>query len=130
MKKFLEEFKQFALKGNVFDMAIGIIIGGAFQAIVTSLVDDVINPIIGLVFQTDFSAVAIPLLGDGQLRIGAFISAIINFVLMALVLFCIVKAINKLKDAAVKKEEKPAAPAGPTQEELLAQILEAIKKQK
>jgi len=132
MKKFLEEFKAFALKGNVMDMAVGVIIGAAFQNIVTALIDNIINPLIGLIFQADFSDVAIPLGNSGvSLGIGAFISAVINFILMALVLFCIVKGINTLRTAAEKKFEKPKeeAPKGPTQEELLAGILEELKKQ-
>ena len=107
MKKFLEEFKEFALKGNVMDMAVGVIIGAAFQNIVTSLVDNIINPLIGLIFQTDFSNVVV------DLGIGAFVSAVINFLLMAMVLFCIVKSINTVKELAEKnkKPEEPAAPA-------------------
>ncbi|MCR4892467.1 MAG: large conductance mechanosensitive channel protein MscL [Lachnospiraceae bacterium] len=130
MKKFFQEFKAFALKGNVLDMAIGVIIAGAFQNIVTALTENIINPIIGLLFQMDFSAVVIRLTPNVSLNIGAFISAIINFLLMALVLFCIVKAITKVSEKAKKKEEEEAAaaPAGPTTEELLTQILEEIKK--
>lgn len=135
MKKFLQEFKEFALKGNVMDMAIGVIIGGAFQNIVTALIDDIINPIIGLLFQADFSSVVIPLGDSGvSLSIGAFISVVINFILMALVLFLMVKGINRLRTftdelAKKKEEEKPAEPAKPTQEELLTEILAELKKQ-
>jgi len=112
MKKFLEEFKEFSLKGNVMDMAVGVIIGAAFQNIVTSLIDNIINPLIGLIFQTDFSNVVIHM-GKVDLGIGSFVSAVINFLLMALVLFCIVKSINTVKDLAEKnkKPEEPAAPA-------------------
>lgn len=107
MKKFFNEFKTFALKGNVMDMAVGVIIGAAFQGIVTSLIENVINPIIGIAFQIDFSNVVVTL-GKVDLKIGAFIASIINFILMAFVLFLLVKFINSLKS---KKEEKPAAPA-------------------
>lgn len=130
MKKFLQEFKNFALKGNVIDMAVGVIIGAAFQGIVTSLTNDILNPLLGIAFSTDFSNVTIPLLGDGQLQVGAFISAIINFLIMAFVLFCIVKATNRLVSLGHKKEETaPAVPKGPTQEELLAAILKELRAQ-
>ena len=130
MKKFLEEFREFALKGNVMDMAIGVIIGGAFQNIVKALIDDIINPLIGLLFQADFSNVVIPMGNSGvNLAIGAFISVVINFILMALVLFLMVKGMNRLRDMTHKKEaEKPAEPAKPTQEELLTQILAELQK--
>ena len=130
MKKFLEGFREFALKGNVMDMAIGVIIGGAFQNIVKALIDDIINPLIGLLFQADFSNVVIPMGSSGvNLAIGAFISVVINFILMALVLFLMVKGMNRLRDMTHKKEaEKPAEPAKPTQEELLTQILAELQK--
>lgn len=130
MKKFFEEFREFALKGNVMDMAIGVIIGGAFQNIVKALIDDIINPLIGLLFQADFSNVVIPMGNSGvSLAIGAFISVVINFILMALVLFLMVKGMNRLRDMTHKKEaEKPAEPAKPTQEELLTQILAELQK--
>ena len=130
MKKFFEEFREFALKGNVMDMAIGVIIGGAFQSIVKALIDDIINPLIGLLFQADFSNVVIPMGNSGvSLAIGAFISVVINFILMALVLFLMVKGMNRLRDLTHKKEaEKPAEPAKPTQEELLTQILAELQK--
>ena len=118
MKKFWEEFKAFALKGNMMDMAIGVIIGGAFSTLVTSLTDNLISPILGI-------------LGKVVFKYGAFITAVINFLIMAFVLFLIVKGMNKLMDMG-KKEEAPAepeAPAAPTQEELLASILEELKKQ-
>ena len=130
MKKFFEEFREFALKGNVMDMAIGVIIGGAFQNIVKALIDDIINPLIGLLFQADFSNVGIPMSSSGvNLAIGAIISVVINFILMALVLFLMVKGMNRLRDMTHKKEaEKPAEPAKPTQEELLTQILAELQK--
>ncbi len=108
MKAFMKEFKEFISKGNVMDMAVGIIIGGAFTAIVTSLVDDVIMPIISLLTGGfDFSALCI-VLGEGEgaatLNYGAFIAAIINFLIIAIVIFCIIKSINKFKK---KQEEAP-----------------------
>ena len=108
MKKFLEEFKAFALKGNMMDMAIGVLIGGAFSTLVTSLTDNIINPIIGILFQTDFSDVVLHLPFDINLGIGAFISAVINFIILAFVLFCMLKAMNKLMDLGKHEEEKPA----------------------
>lgn len=130
MKKFFAEFREFALKGSVMDMAIGVIIGAAFQNIVTALTDNIINPIIGLIFQSDLSAVQIRLTDQVTLGIGAFISAIINFILMALVLFIFVKTINKIKAAAEKKkkDEDSEEEAAPTAEELLAEILTELKK--
>jgi large conductance mechanosensitive channel len=125
MKKFLEEFKEFALKGNVMDMAVGVIIGAAFQNIITSLIENIINPLIGLIFQTDFSNVVIHM-GSVDLGIGAFISAVINFILMAFVLFCIVKSMNKMKDLAERNKPKEEEPAPAKSPELLE--LEKITK--
>ena len=103
MKKFLEEFKAFALKGNVMDLAVGVIIGGAFQAIVTSLVGDIITPIIGIFASTDFSNL-IATINGSEVKYGAFITAIINFIIMAFIIFCIVKALNKLAERKKKEE--------------------------
>lgn len=103
MKKFMQEFKEFAMKGNVLDMAVGLIIGSAFGAIISSLVDDVISPLIGLFFDTDFSAL-VATVGNVDIKYGSFITAVINFILIAFVLFCIIKAANKAKDTASKKE--------------------------
>ena len=108
MKKFIEEFKFFALRGNVMDMAIGVIIGGAFTSIVTSLTENLINPILGLFGGTDLSGFVLNL-GGVELRYGAFITSIINFLIMAFVLFCLLKAVNKLT-ALGKKPEAPAEP--------------------
>ena len=105
MKAFFAEFKKFILRGNVIDMAVGVIIGAAFQAIVTSLVDDIISPLIGLVANTDLSAM-VATVGDVEIRWGAFITAIINFIIMAFVIFLIVKAINKAAELGKKKEEE------------------------
>lgn len=123
MKNFIEEFKVFALRGNVMDMAIGVIIGGAFQAIIKSFIDNIINPLVGVVFQVDFSSVVIQL-GAVNLMIGAFISSVINFILLAFVLFIMVKGINKLKKPEVKEE---AAPAKSDEAVLLEKILEQLK---
>ena len=123
MKNFIEEFKAFALRGNVMDMAIGVIIGGAFQAIIKSFIDNIVNPLVGVVFQVDFSSVVIHL-GAVNLMIGAFISSVINFILLALVLFVMVKSINKLKKPEVKEE---AAPVKSDETVLLEKILEQLK---
>lgn len=112
MKKFLEEFKKFALRGNVIDLAVGVIIGGAFSAITSSLVNDVISPLIGLVANTDLTYMVATVNGV-EIRYGAFLTAVINFVIMAFVIFLLVKGLNALSNAGKKKEE-PAAPAAPT----------------
>ncbi len=107
MKKFLQEFKEFALKGNVMDMAIGVIIGAAFSDIVTALTDCFINPIISCIGGTDVQG-KIHLLGDQYLDYGTFLTAVINFIIMAFVLFLLIKGIKKLMSVGKKKEE--AAP--------------------
>tara|TARA_R110002051_G_scaffold1008_19_gene5097 strand:- start:513 stop:926 length:414 start_codon:yes stop_codon:yes gene_type:complete len=136
----INEFKDFIAKGNVMDMAVGIIIGAAFTAIVGSLVADLINPIIGLFLGgVDFSSLYV-VLGAGEyasitaaeeagaavFAYGRFIMAVINFLIIAFVVFMLVKAVNKTKKAEAPAE--PAAPKGPTQEELLADILKTLKK--
>ena len=109
IKKFFEEFKAFAMRGNVLDMAVGVVVGGAFTSIVNSLVNDIINPAIGLFFNADFSDVGIHV-GDVMIGIGSFINAIINFLIVAFVLFMVIKFINSLH----KKPAEPEAPAEPT----------------
>ena len=112
MKSFISEFKKFISKGNVMDLAVGVIIGGAFQAIVNSLVNDIIMPLLSLLTGgLDFSSLAITF-GEGEnaahLAYGNFISAIINFLLMALVLFMVIKAMNKAKELTEKPKESEA----------------------
>ena len=124
MKNFMNEFKEFALKGNVMDLAVGVIIGGAFQAIIKSLIDNIINPIIGILFQADFSQVVISM-GSVNLGVGAFVSTIINFVLLAFVLFLMVKAINQLKKL---NQEEESTPEKSEEAQLLEKILEQLKK--
>jgi large conductance mechanosensitive channel len=124
MKKFMEEFKAFALKGNVVDMAIGVMVAGAFSSLVTAFTDDIINPLIGLLFSLDFSEVVIRI-GSVDLLIGSFVSAVINFFLLALVLFFMMKAFKKL--------EKPAAPAAPVKSDetkALEKIIALLEEQK
>ncbi len=108
MKKFFEEFKKFISRGNVVDMAVGIIIGGAFTGIVTSLVEDIINPLIGLFGGMNFDRYSITLLGEATLNYGKFLTAVMNFVIMAFVVFLLVSAINKIKDSATPKKPEGA----------------------
>jgi large conductance mechanosensitive channel len=121
----LQEFKKFAMRGNVIDLAIGVIIGGAFGKIVGSLIDDVITP---LILKPALEAANLTRLGElvifGAVKYGNFISAVINFLIIALVLFMIVKGIN-----AAKKKEEAAAPAAPPQDiVLLTEIRDLLKK--
>ena len=107
MKKFLAEFKEFISRGNVMNLAVGVIIGGAFSAIVTSLTDNIINPIIALFGGTNINGLAIQLVEGNEATIidfGAFISAIINFIIMALIIFLLVKAVNKAMSIGKKEE--------------------------
>ncbi|MCB5411459.1 large conductance mechanosensitive channel protein MscL [Pseudogemmobacter faecipullorum] len=124
----LNEFKTFIARGNVLDMAVGIIIGAAFTAIVTSLVDDLVNPLIGLIIGgIDFSGLSFGL-GDAQFRYGSFINAVIKFLIIAWVVFLLVKGVNRMAGIGRKKaEEAPAAPAAPTEAELLQAILTELK---
>ena len=115
MKKFFNEFKKFIMRGNVLDMAVGVIVGGAFTAIVTSLNKDVLTPLLSVILGgTDFTALQV-VLGSGEeapiLASGNFITAVINFLITALTVFCLVKIINTVSEKmAKKKEEAPAAP--------------------
>ncbi len=122
--KILKEFKEFALKGNVLDMAVGVIIGGAFGKIVTSLVNDIIMPLIGIFLKQSFSSITIKLLGTNEIHIGSFIQNVVDFVIIALSIFMFVKLINRFKK---KEEPKPEAPKGPSTEELLAEIRDLLK---
>lgn len=113
MKQFLEEFKKFALRGNVIDLAVGVIIGGAFSSITNSLVGDVISPLIGLVANTDLSYLVLTINGV-DVRYGSFLTAVINFIIMAFVIFLMVKALNALSNVGRKKEEPAPEPAPTT----------------
>ena len=134
---FIKEFKEFAMRGNVMDMAVGVIIGGAFGKIVTSLVDDVLMPAIGMLTGgIDLSGLAykvmLPALDGGEpiagatIKYGAFIQNIIDFLIIAFCIFLMIKAMNKL----MPKKEEPEAPAGPTQEELLTDLRDLLKDKK
>ena len=127
---FVKEFKEFAMKGNVIDMAVGVIIGGAFGKIVSSLVDDVLMPAIGLLTgNVDFTSLMFKV-GEGEnaamLKYGQFIQNVVDFLIVAFCIFWMIKAMNKL----MPKKEEPEAPAGPTQEELLTDIRDLLKDKK
>lgn len=129
MSAFLKEFKQFAMRGNVMDMAVGVIIGGAFGKIVSSLVNDVFMPVIGVVTGgVDFSNLSFKV-EDAEVKYGMFLQNVIDFLIVAFCIFVMIKAINKL---AKHKEETPApaAPAEPTPtEKLLAEIRDELRKE-
>jgi large conductance mechanosensitive channel len=129
----LKEFKEFAIKGNVLDMAVGIILGAAFGTVVQSLVNDVIMPPIGLLLGgMDFSEIAIPV-GTGPegevvaIGIGLFVNATISFIIVAFAVFMVVRSFNRMKRKEEAKEEAPAAPPEPSAEErLLAEIRDLL----
>lgn len=125
MKKFLSEFKEFISKGNVMTMAVGIIMGSTFTAIITSLVNDIITPIIGMIIGgVDFSGICLTV-GSASITLGVFIQAVINFLLTALILFLVVKAFNRFQR---KKEEEPKKDPEPSAEEkLLTEIRDLLK---
>lgn len=130
----IKEFQDFIARGNVMDMAVGIIMGAAFTAIVTSMVDDLVNPIISLfVGGIDFSSMRF-VIGEGDdaaaFNYGNFINAIIKFVIVAWVVFLLVKGVNRMKEAATGPEEEAVEEeAGPSQEELLSEIRDLLAKQ-
>lgn len=141
---FIKEFKEFAVKGNVMDLAVGVIIGGAFGKIIDSAVNDLIMPVVSAIIGTpDFTNMYYVLKGNIEagmtledakavegavvLSYGNFITILINFILLALVVFLMVKGMNNLRKKK-EEEEAPAAPAGPTQEELLSEIRDLLKK--
>jgi large conductance mechanosensitive channel len=140
---FIKEFKEFAMKGNVMDMAVGVIIGGAFGKIVTSLVNDVLMPVISLATGgIDFTNLFINL-GEGDYKTlaaaqeagasvfayGSFIQNVVDFIIVAFCIFLMLKGINKLNRKKEEPAPEPEAPKGPTQEELLAEIRDLLKKQ-
>lgn len=124
MKNFFKEFKEFAMRGNVLDMAIGVVIGASFTAIITSIVENLLTPLLGLLIPNSTFADWAP----GGFGIGAVINAIITFIITAFVVFLIVKGMNAVQNLK-KKEEEPAPeePAGPTTEELLGEIRDLLK---
>ena len=133
---FWAEFRKFISRGSVMDMAVGVIIGAAFKAIIDSLVNDIVMPLIGILVKTDSFASLSVTVGGAVIAYGKFIAAIINFLLMALVIFTIVRAINKthemLESLKKKPEEEPAPeePPAPTEAELLTEIVALLKEKK
>lgn len=132
----LKEFKEFALKGNLVDIAVGFVMGAAFKSVVTSFTGGIVSPLIGLVLKTDFKEMKwIVQQGvadadgviEGEIAVlyGDFLTNVIDFILVAFVMFLIVKAVNKTKK---KEEEAPAEPSGPSQEELLTEIRDLLSK--
>ena len=132
MKKIVNEFKEFISKGNVLDLAVGVIIGGAFQKIVTSLVNDIFMPILGIVIGgLDFTSLTIKF-KDATINYGAFIQNIIDFLLMAFCIFIIIKVVNKLKNKLDKKEEikEEVVEVKKTNEEILLEEIRDLLKEK
>ncbi len=131
MKGFLKEFKEFISKGNVLDLAVAVVIGNAFNAIVTSLVNDVIMPLVGIIIGgIDFSNIKITV-GSAELMVGNFIQMVVNFLIVAFTIFVVVKSFNKLQQKAKKKEEKKEeAPKKSDDILLLEEIRDLLKKNK
>ena len=128
-KGFISEFKAFVLRGNVMDMAIGVIIGGAFATIVTALTDDFINPLINSIGGAEIKG-QVKIWGGQYLNWGHFATAVINFLIMALILFLMLKGVNKLVEAGKKKKEEPKAPVKSDETILLEEIRDLLKKRK
>lgn len=131
MKKFFNEFKEFIMRGNVVDMAVGVVVGGAFREIITSLVENIITPFISLLIgRVNLAQLGITISEDVKIMYGAFLQSIINFLIIAFSIFCVVKFINVMHDKFMKKAEEEEEKAGPTQEELLTEIRDLLKEQK
>lgn len=128
-KGFISEFKAFVLRGNVMDMAIGVIIGGAFATIVTALTDDFINPIINSIGGKEIKG-QLAIWGGQYLNWGHFVTSVINFLIMAFILFLMLKGVNKLVEAGKKKKEEPKAPVKSDETILLEEIRDILKKRK
>ncbi len=133
---FIKEFKDFAMKGNLVDIAVGFVMGAAFNKVVSSFTGGIVSPLIGLLFKSDFNDLkyiitegtvndAGETVGEIAVLYGAFLTNVIDFLIVAFVMFMIVKAVNRMKK---KEEPAPEAPKGPTQEELLAEIRDLLKK--
>ena len=125
MGKLISEFKDFAMRGNVMDMAVGVIIGGAFGKIVSSLVEDVIMPVVGMATGgVDFTELSVKI-GEASVAYGKFVQNVVDFLIVAFCIFMVVKGINKLSK---KREEAPSAPPEPTADQkLLAEIRDLLK---
>lgn len=133
---FLKEFKDFAMKGNLVDIAVGFVMGAAFNKVVSSFTGGIVSPLIGLLFNSDFNDLKYVItegtvndagetVGEIAVLYGAFLTNVIDFTIVAFVMFMIVKGVNRMKK---KEEPAPEAPKGPTQEELLAEIRDLLKK--
>lgn len=135
MKQFLKEFKEFAMRGNVIDMAVGVVVGGAFSKIVTSLVNDVVMPLISLATgQVNFTVLTYVFRAGGNevvLAYGNFIQTVVEFIILAFCVFCAVKLMTKLRVEKKKEDaaQTPAKPAAPTSEELLTEIRDLLRAQ-
>lgn len=128
MKKFMEEFKQFIARGNVMDMAVGVIIGGAFSAITTSLINDIIMPVLGIFTNSISFAELSVTIGSASITYGNFIQAVLNFLIMAFVVFCMIKAINRFhRKKEEPPKEEPAPPEPSAEEKLLMEIRDLLK---
>lgn len=127
---FMAEFKQFIARGNVMDMAVGVIVGGAFKAIADSLTQDILMPFIGIFVGEDTFADLMLEIGGAEIKYGSFLQSVLNFIIMAFVVFCLIKALNRFHR---KKEEAPAAPPAPpepsNEEKLLTEIRDLLKKE-
>jgi len=132
----LKEFKEFAMKGNLIDIAVGFVMGAAFKQVVTSFTGGIVSPLIGLIFNADFKDMKYIITegvanaegaieGEVALLWGDFLTNVIDFIIVAFVMFLVVKAVNKMKKP---KEEEPAAPAGPSDNDLLTEIRDLLKK--
>ncbi len=129
MKKFISEFKEFIMRGNVVDMAVGVVVGGAFREIISALVQCIITPLISiLIGKVNLAQLQIKISDDVFINYGFFLQSIINFLIIAFSIFCVVKFINIMHDRFIKKEEiEEAADPSPSQEELLAEIRDLLK---
>jgi large conductance mechanosensitive channel len=128
MRSFIEEFKKFIMRGNVVDLAVGLVIGAAFTAIVNSMVKDIFMPVIGLITGGfDVSGQTVTLHGDARLGWGNFVQAVISFVIVAFCLFLVVKGMNRMKEKGWM--EKPPAPEPTSTEKLLAEIRDILRQQ-
>ena len=132
----LKEFKEFAMKGNLIDIAVGFVMGAAFKEVVTAFTGGIVSPLIGMIFDSDFKALRYQLkegtlndagevVGDVFLEYGTFLTNVIDFIIVAFVMFLVVKGVNNMKK---KEEPAPAAPAGPSEVELLIEIRDSLKK--
>ena len=132
----LKEFKEFAMKGNLVDIAVGFVMGAAFKEVVTAFTGGIVSPLIGLIFDSDFKALRYKLkegvvndageiAGEVWLEYGTFLTNVIDFIIVAFVMFLVVKGVNKMKK---KEEPAPEAPAGPSEVDLLTEIRDALKK--